>query len=136
MKNTMFSLFANLVHQHSKVRKITMKSLADVAVCRGAEPFLEEGIEQLKYTQNDRSQDVRKTFYTVLQHWLINMEINSIIYYEKYFVLFLLNGAADENRETAKLAIETMEKHGKNMKEALIKLGEEKPDEDMKDESK
>ncbi len=47
---------------------------------------------------NDRSQDVRLTFYSgVLDYWLNNMEINSLKDYDATFVLFLLNGASDEN---------------------------------------
>jgi hypothetical protein len=46
---------------------------------------------------NDRSQDVRVTFYEVLKHWLTNMEINSLRKYENHFVLFLLNGISDEH---------------------------------------
>ena len=40
---------------HSKVRKATLNGLKDVIVSRGAEPFLQEAIEQLKFSMNDRS---------------------------------------------------------------------------------
>ena len=35
------SLVANLQHQHSKVRKETLRGLRDVLSCKGAEPFME-----------------------------------------------------------------------------------------------
>ena len=35
------SLVGNLAHQHSKVRKQTLKGLKDVAVCKGAEAYIE-----------------------------------------------------------------------------------------------
>lgn len=63
MKNTVISLVKNLHHQHSKVRKSTLQGLQDVLVCKGAEPFLEDALPQLKYAMNDRSHDVRATFY-------------------------------------------------------------------------
>ena len=59
MKSTVMSLIKNLQHQHSKVRKATLLGLREVIVCRGAEPFLEEAIAQLKFNMNDRSLDVR-----------------------------------------------------------------------------
>lgn len=46
---------------------------------------------------NDRSQDVRNVFYTVVKHWMVKMEIMSLKKYEGNFLLFLLNGAADDN---------------------------------------
>lgn len=77
-----------------------MGGLRDVIVSRGAEPFLQEAIEQLKYSMNDRSQDVRLTFYVdVLNHWINNMEINSLKEYDPIFVQFLLNGITDEYSE-------------------------------------
>ena len=66
-------------------------------MCKGAEPFLEECLPQLKYVMNDRSNDVRSTFYdNVLRHWLEKMEIHSLIKNEHHFILFLLNGMSDE----------------------------------------
>jgi hypothetical protein len=41
MKGVIESLISNLAHQHSKVRKQTLKGLKDVVVCKGAEPFME-----------------------------------------------------------------------------------------------
>ena len=49
--------------------------MQDVLVARGAEPYLEDALPQLKFSMNDRSQDVRSIFYTVLRHWMTNMEI-------------------------------------------------------------
>lgn len=49
MKSTVMSLIKNLQHQHSKVRKQTLLGLRDVIACRGAEPFLEDAIMQLKF---------------------------------------------------------------------------------------
>jgi hypothetical protein len=70
---------------------------------------------------NDRSQDVRATFYhQVLYHWLTNMEIHSLRKFEHHFVLFMLNGTADEVPEIAKKCIEMMEEHGRNMHDALV----------------
>lgn len=46
---------------------------------------------------NDRSQDVRATFFEVLQFWMTKMDIKGIRIFESNFILFLLNGIADEN---------------------------------------
>jgi hypothetical protein len=126
MRNTVASLVKNLHHQHSKVRKSTLLGLQDILVCRGAEPFLEEALPQLKYAMNDRSQDVRTTFYQqVMKHWLTNMEIHSLRKYEHHLVLFLLNGLSDEIPEISKSCKGMLEEHGKNMRDALIQMGEE-----------
>jgi hypothetical protein len=75
MKNTVVGLVKNLHHQHSKVRKSTLHGLKDVLSCKGAEAFFDDALPQLKYAMNDRSQDVRLTFYEhVLRHWLNNIE--------------------------------------------------------------
>ena len=59
-KSTVDGLVSNLSHQHSKVRKQTLIGLKDVLGCKGAEPFFEgAAMDQLKFTMNDRSQDVR-----------------------------------------------------------------------------
>ncbi len=130
MRNTVISLIKNLHHQHSKVRKSTLLGLQDVLACRGAEQFLEEALPQLKFAMNDRSQDVRATFYDhVLRHWLTNIEIHSLMKYEHHFVLFLLNGLSDEIPDISMAAKDMLEMHGRNMKDALIQMGEEKPDE-------
>eukprot|EP00347_Sterkiella_histriomuscorum_P014258 403361569 len=126
MKNTVISFVKNLQHQHSKVRKATILGLKDVIVSRGAEPFLQDAIEQLKYSMNDRSQDVRLSFYAdVLNHWLNNLEINSLKEYDPILVQFLLNGVTDEYPEIQNRCISMLEDHGKNMRDALIQLGEE-----------
>ena len=44
MKACIGNLIKNLQHQHSKVRKETLKSLQDVLVCRGAEQFFEDAV--------------------------------------------------------------------------------------------
>jgi hypothetical protein len=50
------SLVSNLVHQHQKVRRTTLKGLRDVLCCKGAEAFIGSNtIVQLKFTMNDRS---------------------------------------------------------------------------------
>lgn len=131
MRSTVISLTKNLTHQHSKVRKITLRGLQDIIVSRGAESFIEEALEQLKYSQNDRSQDVRQTFYTVLQHWMTHMELTSLRLFEAPFVLFLLNGVADDIKEISQSCIKFLEDHGKRMREALKAIGEE-DDEEMK----
>lgn len=41
MKPVVEALIGNLAHQHSKVRKQTLRGLKDVCVCKGAEPYLE-----------------------------------------------------------------------------------------------
>jgi len=74
---------------------------------------------------NDRSQDVRSIFFTVLRHWMKNMEIQSLRSYEDSFVLFLLNGISDDNEEISKSCREFLEEHGSRMKEALAMLDEE-----------
>ena len=44
MKNVVIGLTANLTHQHSKVRKTTLRGLKDVLVARGAENFLADAV--------------------------------------------------------------------------------------------
>jgi hypothetical protein len=41
LKTVIEALVGNLAHQHSKVRKMTLKGLKEVVVCKGAECFLE-----------------------------------------------------------------------------------------------
>lgn len=53
------------------------------------------------------------------------MEINALKEYDSTFVLFLLNGITDESKEIADMCVQMLEEHGKNMREALIQLGEE-----------
>ena len=97
--------------------------------CRGAENFLDDALPQLKYVMNDRSQDVRLTFYEqVMRHWLTSMEIHALIKYEHHLVLYLLNGLSDEIPEISKAAREMLESHGHNMHDALIQMGEEQPE--------
>ncbi len=74
---------------------------------------------------NDKSQDVRTTFYTVVKHWMVKMDIQSIRHFESHFILFLLNGVADENKEIASGCIEFLEAHGNRMRDALKQLGED-----------
>ena len=91
-----------------------------------------EAISQLRYTQNDRSQDVRRTFYEVLSFWMTKMEINSLRTFEPHFILFLLNGLSDECEDIAKMCKAFLEEHGTRMKQALAALGEDE-DQEMKD---
>lgn len=53
------------------------------------------------------------------------MEINALRQIEHNFILFLLNGIADENQDISVKCKVMLEEHGKNMKDALIQLGEE-----------
>lgn len=66
-------------------------------------------------------------FLEVLPHWLSEMELGCLKIFERDFIQLLLNGISDENEEISKVAIETLDKHGKMMKEALVALGEEEP---------
>lgn len=75
MQATVQSLAANLTHQHSKVRKVTLQGMKDVIVARGAEAYFKDAMSQLKFSMNDRSSDVRSVFYDVLRHWMTAMEI-------------------------------------------------------------
>jgi hypothetical protein len=100
-----------------------LKGLQDVIICRGAEVYLEEALPQLKFVMNDRSQDVRATFFEILAHWLSNMEINSLRQYEHHFILYLLNGITDEYAEVSKTCKNLLEDHGNNMKDALKQMG-------------
>lgn len=80
MKAVVASLVRNLHHQHSKVRKQTLMGLRDVLVCRGVAEAggFDEALPQLKFAMNDRSQDVRQTFYEVLGHWLTHLEMSAL----------------------------------------------------------
>ena len=80
---------------------------------------------------NDRSTDVRKTFYEVLRYWMTNMEIQGLRAVESSFIGFLLNGMSDEDKEISVSCRDFLEEHGKRMKEALIALGDE--EEEKKD---
>lgn len=84
---------------------------------------------------NDRSHDVRQTFISVLKYWMVHMELKSLRMFESNFILYLLNGAADENQEIATLCIDFLEEHGARMRDALRQLGEDE-DEEMKSDSK
>ena len=137
MKAITDSLTQNLAHQHSKVRRETMKGLRDVVVCKGAEPFVEGStLAQLRFTSNDRSQDVRAEFYKVLFFWMTNMEIMYLRNYESPFVQFLLNGIADDKLDIGPQCITFLEEHGTRMKEALKALGEDEENEEMTSEEK
>ena len=96
-------------------------------VCaKGAEPFLEGNtLAQLKFSMNDRSQDVRAQFYQVLFHWMENIEFHHLKTYEPTFIQFLLNGIADTHADISPNCIKFLEDHGNRMKEALIALGED-----------
>lgn len=96
MKNTVDAMCVNLGHQHKNVRKVTLRGFKDVLVARNAELFLQDCIKQLKFTSNDRSADVRRTFYEVLQFWMTRMDISALKLFEGDFVLLLLNGVADD----------------------------------------
>ena len=56
------------------------------------------------------------------------MEIHSLRQYEHHFVLFLLNGLSDEVQDIQTVCNQLLEDHGRNMKDALIQLGEEESD--------
>eukprot|EP00351_Strombidinopsis_sp_SopsisLIS2011_P003155 CAMPEP_0116878956 /NCGR_PEP_ID=MMETSP0463-20121206/10707_1 /TAXON_ID=181622 /ORGANISM="Strombidinopsis sp, Strain SopsisLIS2011" /LENGTH=61 /DNA_ID=CAMNT_0004527697 /DNA_START=778 /DNA_END=963 /DNA_ORIENTATION=- len=58
------------------------------------------------------------------------MEINSLRKYESHFVMFLLNGIADDNPDISKTCREFLEKHGLRMRDALKQLGEEEDDQE------
>jgi hypothetical protein len=75
MKLTVEGLTVNLGHQHSKVRKITLSGLQDVICAKNAELFLSDSISKLRLVMNDKSQDVRIKFYSVVKHWMVKMEI-------------------------------------------------------------
>lgn len=107
--------------------------MKDVVVAKGAEPFILESLGQLKYVMNDRSTDVRTTFYDVLFHWMTNMEIQSLRTVEYNFISFLLNGIADNDKDISEKCKAFLEEHGKRMKEALKLLGEEDGQEEEKD---
>jgi len=101
------------------VRKLTLRGLKDVLVARGAEGFLGDSVNQLKMTMNDRSQDVRITFYEVLRHWMTNMELASLREQEKHLIQFLLNGIADDNESVRSSSLTFLEEHGARMRSAL-----------------
>mmetsp|Transcript_5750 Transcript_5750/g.4944 ORF Transcript_5750/g.4944 Transcript_5750/m.4944 type:complete len:141 (-) Transcript_5750:34-456(-) len=133
MRKVVISLTENLKHQHSKVRKSSLNALMFVLGCKGAEEFLDEALPQLKMTMNDRHHDVRRIAIRVIDYWLKNMDINSTKIFEKDLLLLLLNGVSDEMEEIRNESIEILERHGNDMREALIQIGEEKPDEEDKD---
>ena len=94
-------------------------------VARGAELFLQDCIGQLKFSMNDRSVDVRRSFFEVVQYWMTHMDINAIKMFEADFVLILLNGVADEQEEVSTACKCFLEDHGNRMRDALKQLGED-----------
>ena len=128
MRTAVLAMVANLQHQHSKVRKGTLRGMQPVLIAQGAEQFMVECFNQFRYTQNDRSADVRRIFYEVLCSWMVEMEISSLIGFESNFVLYLLNGVSDECEEIAQKCKSFLEEHGARMKQALVALGDEKDD--------
>ena len=139
MRKVVESLTENLKHQHSKVRKQTLKSLQQVIVSHGAEEFLTDSIQQIKMTSNDRSQDVRMIVIQMVEFWLQNMDINALKKYEKDLTLILLNGISeDQLLDISVKSSSVLETHGVHMKEALIALGdeEETPQESTPDSDK
>lgn len=78
---------------------------------------------------NDRSQDVRVTFYEVLRHWMKNMELSSLREQESHLIQFLLNGISDENQQVRMDNLNFLEEHGARMREALRALGEDDDEE-------
>lgn len=136
MKKVVISLTENLKHQHSKVRKSSLNALKVVIGCKGAEEFLSEALPQLKMTMNDRHHDVRRVAIRVIDYWLKNMDIHATKTYEKDLLLFLLNGVSDEIDEISNEAITILERHGNDMKEALVQLGEEDDHMSVEEEKK
>ena len=65
---------------------MTLKGLKDIMVARGAEGNLSDSIGQLKFSQNDRSQDVRIIFYDVLRHWMTHMELGALRQQESHLI--------------------------------------------------
>eukprot|EP00350_Pseudokeronopsis_sp_OXSARD2_P004860 CAMPEP_0170561932 /NCGR_PEP_ID=MMETSP0211-20121228/57869_1 /TAXON_ID=311385 /ORGANISM="Pseudokeronopsis sp., Strain OXSARD2" /LENGTH=60 /DNA_ID=CAMNT_0010878165 /DNA_START=703 /DNA_END=882 /DNA_ORIENTATION=+ len=57
------------------------------------------------------------------------MEINCLKDLDHHFILFLLNGVSDDNKEISTKCIQMLETHGQQMKEALVALGEEEEEE-------
>ena len=94
-------------------------------MARGAESFLTDSVPQLKFSMNDRSQDVRLIFYDVLKHWMKNMEFSSLREHEAHLIQFLLNGIADDNEQIRTSCLSFLEEHGTRMREALQALGED-----------
>jgi len=69
---------------------------------------------------------VRATFYDkLLRQWLTTMEIHSLMKYEHHFVLYLINGMSDEIEEIRTWSKSMLEEHGRNMRDALVQMGEE-----------
>ena len=131
MKAIVDSLVQNLQHQHSKVRKATLRGLKDVLAARGAEPFFEGNtMAQLRFVMNDRSQDVRAAFYDVLFHWMTKIDISYLKKYEPYFVQFLLNGISDDKLDISPKCIKFLDEHGLRMRDALKALGEYEEEEE------
>lgn len=45
--------------------------------------------------------------------------------YEHHFVLYLINGMSDEIEEIRTWSKSMLEEHGRNMRDALVQMGEE-----------
>ena len=94
---------------------MTLKGLKDVIVARGAEPFLTDSIPQLKFSMNDRSQDVRVIFYEVLRHWMTKMEFQALRDHECSLIQMLLNGISDDSENVRNACMSFLEEHGSRM---------------------
>jgi hypothetical protein len=58
------------------------------------------------------------------------MEIHSLMKYEHHFVLYLINGMSDEIEEIRCWCTTLLEEHGRNMRDALIQMGQEQEQSD------
>jgi len=97
-----------------------LRGLKDILSARGAEPYFEGNtMAQLKFVMNDRSQDVRATFYDVLFHWMVKIDLHYLKAYEAQFVCFLLNGISDDKLDISPKCLQFLEEHGVRMKDAL-----------------
>eukprot|EP00826_Nyctotherus_ovalis_P017290 TRINITY_DN15082_c0_g3_i1.p2 TRINITY_DN15082_c0_g3~~TRINITY_DN15082_c0_g3_i1.p2 ORF type:complete len:189 (-),score=43.09 TRINITY_DN15082_c0_g3_i1:135-701(-) len=106
------SLVQNTKHQRSKIRKLSVRAIGELAKTNHAAPLLKDILPQLKPLLNDNIAEVRKELQMVVKEWLESLDMNM---FECELALLLLAGLGDENEEIAQLCVKALEEHGKKI---------------------
>eukprot|EP00824_Muranothrix_gubernata_P001325 TRINITY_DN1150_c0_g1_i1.p3 TRINITY_DN1150_c0_g1~~TRINITY_DN1150_c0_g1_i1.p3 ORF type:complete len:176 (-),score=20.83 TRINITY_DN1150_c0_g1_i1:6-533(-) len=125
MKGVVLSLYINLKHNRSKVRKSTLKAICAIIALPKATYLLSDGLPQLRVICNDKIKDVRETMIDCVQVWLNKFDYKHLKQFEAELLLYLLNGSSDENPEISKKSLEIIEDYGSNLKKLMEELEEE-----------
>ncbi|KAM3147877.1 hypothetical protein pb186bvf_000205 [Paramecium bursaria] len=105
-------LTINMQHAHTKVRKSSVESLANIILSRVNGSFLDISLNTLKLLSFDKSTDVRKSTFKCISDLLMQFSINNLNIYENQLLLILLNGLSDENADIQHFTIEALDQVG------------------------